>query len=440
MGTFFTLIYNLINKNKLIALLLLFVMLGTSGFYISKLKVIEDISKVLPETKTIDQMNFVFNNSKFMDKVVFNISLADSTTESNPDELIKFTQTFTDSLNTIFDSTYINSIRTAVDQQAMMEIYDTLYNNLPLFLTDNDYARLDTLTQTENIKKTVASNFKSIISPVGMITRKMVQKDPFSISFMVLEKIKDFQVNDNFELYNNYIVSKDKKNLLFFLLPAQPKETGVNSKLFDEVDRLITNLNKTEFKNIKVEYFGGPVVALGNAQRIKLDIIYTVSITLLVLIFLITWFFRRVFSFLLVMIPVVLGAIVSLALIYAIKGEVSAISLGIGSVKSAIKELAQPIIISSFTTVSAFLTLFFINSEALHDLGLFAAISVFSASVFTLTILPHFVKSKNKEKKKPKSTFLDKIAQIELHKKKPVIYGIIILSIVFIFFAGKFAY
>jgi len=455
MGTFFTAIYNLVNKNKLIALLLLFVIIGTSGFYISKLKVIEDISKVLPETKTIDQMNFVFNNSKFMDKVVFNISLTDTTTEPNPDELIKFTQTFTDSLNVILDSTYINSIRTAVDQQAMMEIYDTLYNNLPLFLTDNDYARLDTLTQPQNIKKTVASNFKSIISPVGMVTRKMVQKDPFSISFMVLEKIKDFQVNNNFELYNNYIVSKDKKNLLFFLLPAQPKETGVNSKLFKEVDKLIATLNKSEFKNINIEYFGGPVVALGNAQRIKLDIIYTVSITLLVLIFLITWFFRRVFSFLLVMIPVVLGAIVSLALIYLIKGEVSAISLGIGSVllgisvdyslhlfshlrektsvKSAIKELAEPIIISSFTTVSAFLTLFFINSEALHDLGLFAAISVFSASVFTLTILPHFVKANDKTKTQ-KPTFLDKIAKIELHKNKYIIYGIITLSIVFMFF------
>lgn len=455
MGTFFTTIFNLVNKNKIISLLLLFVMIGTSGFYISKLKIVEDISKVLPQTKTIDQMNFVFNNSKFMDKIVFNISLADTSANANPDELIKFTQTFTDSLNLILDSTYIKSIRTALDQQAVMEIYDSLYNNLPLFLTNKDYARLDTLLQPSNIKKTVASNFKSIISPVGMITRKMVQKDPFSISFMALKKIKDFQINDNFNLYNNYILSKDKKNLLFFLLPAQPKETNVNNKLFTKVDKLIEGLNNSKFKNVNVEYFGGPVVALGNANRIKLDILYTISITLLVLIFLVTWFFRRIFSFLLVMIPVVLGAIVSLALIYFIKGEVSAISLGIGSVllgisvdyslhlfshlrdnssiKNSIKELSTPIIISSFTTVSAFLTLFFINSEALHDLGLFAAISVFSASIFTLTILPHFIKEQ-KRKKEFKPTFIDKIASIELHNKKPVIYTIIILSIVFLFF------
>jgi len=456
MGILFLSIYKFVNKNKVFAIVLLFLMLGIGGFYISKLKFVEDITKVLPESKTIDQMNFVFNNSKFMDKVVFNISLSDTTAEPNPDELIKFTRIFTDSLNIKFDSTYIASIRTQIDQQAMMSIYDTLYNNLPLFLDDNDYARLDTLLQPNNIRKTVASNFKSIISPIGMVTRKMVQKDPFSMSFMVLNKFKDFQVNNNFELYNNFILSKDKKNLLFFLLPAQPKNTPINDKLFSEVDNLINSLNKTEFKNIKVEYFGGVVVAIGNSNRIKLDIIYTVGITFLVLIFLITWFFRRILSFFLVMIPVVLGAIVSLALIYIIKGEVSAISLGIGSVllgvsvdyslhlfshlrdnstiENSIKELSTPIIISSFTTVSAFLTLFFVNSDALHDLGLFAAISVFSASVFTLTILPHFVKAQKKETK-TKVTFIDNIAKVELHKHKLIIYGIIVLSVVFLFFS-----
>ncbi len=456
MGTLFLSIYNLVNKNKIFAIILLSLILGIGGFYISKLKFVEDITKVLPESKTIDQMNFVFNNSKFMDKVVFNISIEDTTAEPDPDELIRFTRIFTDSLNVKFDSTCINSIRTEIDQQAMMAIYDTLYNNLALFLTDKDYARLDTLLQPKNIKNTVASNFKSIISPAGMITRKMVQKDPFSMSFMVLEKFKDFQVNNNFELYNNFILSKDKKNLLFFLLPAQPKNTAINDELFTEIDNLISSLNKNKFKNIKVEYFGGVVVAIGNSNRIKLDIFYTIGITLLVLIFLITWFFRQIFSFFLVMIPVILGAIVSLALIYLIKGEVSAISLGIGSVllgvsvdyslhlfshlrdnstvENSIKELSTPIIISSFTTVSAFLTLFFVNSEALHDLGLFAAISVFSASVFTLTILPHLVKARKKNNI-PNTTFLDRIAKIELHKKKLIIYGIIVLSVVFMFFS-----
>ncbi len=456
MGTLFLSIYNLVNKNKIFALVLLFLMLGISGFFITKLKFVEDITKVLPESKTIDQMNFVFKNSKFMDKVVFTVSITDTTAEPDPYKLTKFTQIFTDSLNAKFDSTYISSVRSQVDQQAMMSIYDTLYNNLPLFLTDNDYIRLDTLLQAENIKKTVASNFKSIISPVGMLTRKMVQKDPFSMSFMVLNKFKDFQVNNNFELYNNFILSKDKKNLLFFLLPAQPKNTAINEKLFTKIDNLINSLSKNEFKDIKVEYFGGVVVAIGNSNRIKLDIIYTVGITLLVLVFLITWFFKRIFSILLVMIPVVLGAIVSLAFIYIIKGEVSAISLGIGSVllgvsvdyslhlfshlrdnstiEKSIKELSTPIIISSFTTVSAFFTLFFINSEALHDLGLFAAISVFSASVFTLTILPHLVKARKKNNK-PNKTFLDNIAKIELHRKKPIIYSIILLSIVFVLFS-----
>jgi len=456
MGTIFLAIYNIINKNKLGSILILIGLIVSSIFLISKLKISEDISKVLPETEKINQMNFVFSNSKFMDKVVFKVSYKDFAENNNPDSLIAFTEKFVQSLSKKLDSNYIHSIRTVVNQELMMEIYDSLYNNLPLFLTEADYLKIDSLLTPQNIKNIVTSNYKSMISPVGIVTRKMVQKDPFGISFLTLKKLQIFQTTNNFELYNNYIFTKDKKNLIFFLVPAKKTETAVNEILFSETNKIIETLNVD--KKINVEYFGAAVVALGNAQRLKKDIIYTVSLAILLLIIIIVWFFRKISVFFLIMLPAIFGAMVSLAIIYLVKGNVSAISLGIGSVllgisvdyalhlfshlrenpsiKLSIKTLSTSIIISSLTTVSAFLALFLVNSEALHDLGLFASISIFATALFTIIILPHLY-NKKASQKPFKINVLDKFANIDFSKNKYLVYFVVLASILFIIFPAN---
>ena len=46
-----------------------------AGYFTSRLTFSEDITKVLPESDKINQLNFVLDNSEFMEKLVFNISL-----------------------------------------------------------------------------------------------------------------------------------------------------------------------------------------------------------------------------------------------------------------------------------------------------------------------------------------------------------------------------
>jgi len=82
---------------------------------------------------------------------------------------------------------------------------------------------------------------------------------------------------------------------------------------------------------------------------------------------------------------------------------------------------------SSLTTASAFLCLLFLQSRALQDLGIFAAISVLGAAVFALLIIPHAYKP-SKEKIK-QSTFLDRIAAFDFHKNK---WAIALITIAFL--------
>ena len=129
-----------------------------------------------------------------------------------------------------------------------------------------------------------------------------------------------------------------------------------------------------------------------------------------------------------------------------VKLKISAISLGIGSVllgvtldyalhilthirsnnnaEALYKEITKPILMSSLTTALAFLCLLFLQSQALQDLGIFAAISVLSASVFALIIIPQVYTTKIATT--TKKSVIDRVAAYPLHKNK---WGLIALAI-----------
>jgi 1-acyl-sn-glycerol-3-phosphate acyltransferase len=442
------------------ALVLLAVLiLGTSLFYTSRLKLSEDITKVLPDNEQINKMSFVYSNSKFMDKVIFNITLDDSSMAADPKVLVDFANRFKDSLSTKYVPDAIRSIDEAPDETALLATYELLYNNLPLFLNEADYAKIDSLIIAGQIAETLQADYKTLISPAGFVTKKMIKKDPLHFTRLALEKLKSFGMSDNFELYQNHFLSKNHRNLLLIISPVASNNTAVNDELFGGIDELITSLSKGEFNNVKVEYFGNAVVALGNAQRIKKDILITVSLAMLALVVFISFFFRRKRAFVLIFLPVVFGALVALAVLYLFQSEVSAISLGIGSVllgisvdyalhvfshyrkhnniKLLLKDISTPVVLSSTTTAAAFLSLHFINSQALNDLGLFAAVSVLSAALFSLLVLPHLLKSKKQKEPLHKKGWVDRLAAIPLDKKPGLNLGILILTVLFFFLAKQ---
>ncbi|MCB0464920.1 MAG: 1-acyl-sn-glycerol-3-phosphate acyltransferase, partial [Aequorivita sp.] len=133
--------------------------------------------------------------------------------------------------------------------------------------------------------------------------------------------------------------------------------------------------------------------------------------------------------------------------------EISAISLGIGSVllgvtldyslhilthirnnetlESLYKDVTEPILMSSLTTALAFLCLLFLHSQALQDLGIFAAVSVLGASVFALFFIP--LVYKNPLSRKQQINALDKVADYPFHKNKWLLIGLGLVLIVSIF-------
>ena len=435
----------------MISLFLLVVLISMSAYFASQLKLSEDITKILPDTEKINNMNFVYSNSKFLDKVVFNISIDDSTI-TNPELLTEYANSFSDSLQKRFFPELIQSIDFAPSQADMLNVYDAIYNNLPVFLSEEDYKVIDTLISTENIQKTIESDYATLMSPVSFVTKKLIAKDPLYFTPIALKKFSSFNIGDNFQVYDRYFISNNHHNLILLITPVSTNKTSNNNILFEGINNIIEELSIAEFKDIRVDYFGNAVVALGNANQIKKDIIITITLAMIVLILVITLFFRSKRTFIIVFLPVAFGALVSLGMLFLLKKEVSAISLGIGSVLLGISvdyalhiyshfrqhgshslifsNLSTPVVLSSLTTASAFLSLYFINSEALNDLGLFAAISILSAALFSLIVLPHLLGTKKDSAPIHNTSWIDKLAAYKFSDNGYVKLGIVIATVI----------
>ena len=67
-------IYHYLAKRRLIFFVLFFICTAFIVLLASRIKLEKDISRILPREKKIDKLNQVFQNSKFVDKLVITIS------------------------------------------------------------------------------------------------------------------------------------------------------------------------------------------------------------------------------------------------------------------------------------------------------------------------------------------------------------------------------
>ncbi|OSZ78380.1 hypothetical protein CAP35_08995 [Chitinophagaceae bacterium IBVUCB1] len=446
MQVIFVSIYNFFARNKKLFWLFFIGSFLLLGFTASRIKLQDDVTSMLPDSKAIKTMNSVISNTQAGEQVVFMVSLVDSTV-TLPDSLIAATNDYVDYLQTKCNQ-WIDTIIMQPSGGYEEALVDIIQQNLPLFLNDKDYQVLDTLLQPERINQTLAQNKKLLLSPAGSFYKTLVAQDPVGMSGLVWTKLKTLQADGEYETYEGYLFNNNQRNLSFFLKPKyKASETGKNAKLFSTIDEL-TETWQAKHKGVEITYFGGPAVAAGNAKQLQTDTIVTLSVTVVLLLLLTYYFFRRKRTSLLMLVPVLYGAVCGLATMYIVQGSVAVIALGAGaiilgiaidfsihflshtrhadSIRDAVKEMASPLTIGSFTTIAAFLSLRFVSTPILQDLGLFAASSLAGAALCTLIFLPHLPIGGSKQQHNV--TIFDRIGKWKPEKNKWLVLGIILLT------------
>ncbi|TVZ27931.1 hypothetical protein JM83_3011 [Gillisia sp. Hel_I_86] len=444
-----------LKQHKFLAIFSGILILSLLIFLASKISLEEDITSLIPEGAQQDMLKKVLDQTEFSDKIILTIS--STSEEGSPEELTKYAQGFIDRINSDLPE-YVKNIQGKVPEEGILEIYDFVYNNLPLFLNNSDYEKINNWLEIDTIQQRLKDDYKSIISPTGLVTKDFIFKDPLSFTNLGLKKLEELQVGDEFKLYNSYLLTKDEKHLLLFLSPTFPaSETDKNSIFIEKLKEIQNSLN-SEYSGVNSQFFGGVLYSVANANQIKKDIKLTLGFASGVLLLLLIFYYKRTYIPLILFIPSIIGGTTAIAVLYVFKGSISAISVGIGAILLGIsldyalhilthyknnndldhlyKDVTVPILMSSSTTAVAFLCLLFVKSEAMNDLGIFAAISVLVASLVALILIPILYKVP-KEKLTVKETFIDKIAGIAYHKKLPLVIIILGLFVFSLFYFTK---
>lgn len=449
MHRFFIFLYYLISKNKLLSVLSAAGVALICVFFASKINFEEDINQIIPKNEKSDLTAKVLKQLNFSDKII--VIIENKSKEDNF-QLSETADAFLQKIEPL--QKYIGSVQGKVNDNEISETFDFVNQNLPLFLDENDYKEISRKLDKDSIARQVENNYISLASPTSLVTKEFIKKDPLGITFLGIKKLNALNISKDFKLENSYIVTKDGKNLLLFIDPKnKSNDTKHNEMFVNQLNEIKDSLNKQFKGKTEISYFGSPVIAVANAQQIKKDIQNTVMISMTVLLILLIYYFRNFFTPIIVFLPTVFSVLLALLILYFIKDKISAISLSVGAILIGItidyalhilthykhnnnieelyKEITQPIILSSATTAVSFLCLVFVRSEALKDLGLFAAITVILSSVTALIIVPQLYHPK--KEKKANTNFIDKIGSYPYEKNKPLIIGCSVIIIACLF-------
>ncbi len=421
----------------------------------------EDISDFMPLTDEEKLDMEIYQDISGVNKLVVLFSCD----KENPDSTIAAIDLFQESVKELDSLNWTSDMVTRFDMEKVGEVTEFVYQNIPYFLTERDYSRMDSLLCAENyVGEQLDRDREMLMFPSGGLLSENISRDPLNLFTPVLSKLQGLQQENKFEMYDGYIFTPDMSRAIVMLSsPFGNSETDKNSQLLQLLTLGIERMN-ARFPNIEAHVLGGPQIAVGNAQQIKHDSILAVSLAVVLILALLFFSFRSLRNILLIAFSIGWGWLFALGALALFHDNISIIVIGISSVilgialnyplhliahighetdiRQALKEISAPLLVGNITTVGAFLALVPLNSVALRDLGLFASLLLIGTIFYVLVFLPHQVKigdcgQNNTTHQHPSSIthLLSRISNIQLDNKSWVVGIVIILTLVFGWFS-----
>lgn len=441
-------------------LLTLTIALVVSVFHLSYK---EDISDFMPLTDEEKVDMQIYQDISGVNKLVMLFSCD----KEKPDSTVEAINLFYECVKKLDTQHWTNSMVTRFDMEEVSEVTDFVYQNIPYFLTECDYARMDSLLCSDDyLSQQLERDREMLMFPSGGLLSENISRDPLNLFTPVTSKLQGMQQENKFELYDGYIFTPDMSRAIVMLSsPFGNSETDKNSQLLQLLTSGIEQMN-AQYPNVEAHVLGGPQIAVGNAQQIRHDSILAVSLAVVLILALLFISFRSLRNILLIAFSIGWGWLFALGALALFHDNISIIVIGISSVilgialnyplhliahighetdiRQALKDIFAPLLVGNITTVGAFLALVPLNSVALRDLGLFASLLLLGTIFYVLIFLPHQVSvPKKKEVQNGNDSglvakgnrLLERIASVKLDNKPWLVGIVIVLTLVFGWFS-----
>ena len=456
-------IYRFFRSHKALLYVLLALSTLVFVFFGTKLRYEEDVAKLLPRSSVESEL--AFSDIGLKDKIFIQITSADAETPLDTWTLSDYIDEFTDALEQR-DSTgkYIRSILRSLDAETALGAMDYGFEHLPSLIDTGFYEAFAAALEPAALDAQMARNLELIESDMTGETTRLVCTDPFALRDIFLARLMpegamDGSVGD-YTIENSHFFCPDRTVAMAFLSPSfQQTDSGTSTKF-----ARILNQERKAFEaahpDARIYFHGAPLGAVSNAGTIKQDLVWTVGISLLVILTILLLAFHRLRFIAHLLLPVVYGTFFALACVYWIKGYMSLMALGIGAiilgvalsyclhvlihyyyvedVEQMLQEESTPVVLGCLTTIGAFLGLLFTESDLLRDFGLFATFALIGSTFYALVFLPHFLKKEDVNYKKYKGFHLiDRINGLPWDRNPWILGAMVALLAVGIVFSPK---
>ena len=305
---------------------------------LSSVKFEEDISSFLPEKKSNQRVNHAYKQIGSTNKIMVIISAVDSARDGRESFLMEVADQFVEELKQRDTLGLTQEIFYKTDGAEITEIPQFIAKNIPLYLDEKDYQRIDSILATDGAISSIMQNNVALLqSPGSGMIKELMVIDPLYISSSALMKLRGVEATSGYHLKAGYIFDKAGESVLITLTSDRPSsETLLNKEWIKLIEESALSIENNHNQEVSIESIGSAIISLENADQIKRDTLLSVVIAVGLILIILFLFYRSFRSLLLISLSIVFGVLFSLAFLAIFKDSISIISVGVGSIIKAL--------------------------------------------------------------------------------------------------------
>ncbi len=448
-------IYRFFHSHKALMYIIMTVTAAVFVLFGLKVKYEEDLSSLLPTSSVESQL--AFTSIELKDKIYLQVTSANESLE--PETLGERMDEFTDLLFEKDSSSHlISNILVRMEPETAINALEFVLDHIPSFVDTTAYPAFVQAMEPAVAEAQMAEDYELMMTDETGDLTQMVAYDPLNLKEAVIGDLLQGAIG-GYNIIDGHFFCPDSTVTIAYLAPSFQ---SLNSMSARALAKMLTQTQQ-EFEalhpDVKVLAHGDPIGSVANAGRIRSDLVVTVGISIVLILVLLGFFFRSAGFLGRLLLPILYGTAFSLACIYWIKGGMSLMALGLGAIvlgvaisyclhllvhhffvgdpEKLLTDEATPVFLGCLTTVGAFSSLLFTESELLHDFGLFASLALLGSTLFGLVFLPHFMPAIKADPKSKTFRRISRLNNLPFDRKKWFLVLITVILVVGIIFSPK---
>jgi len=288
-----------------------------------------------------------------------------------------------------------------------------------LFLNEGDIEKLKRKWTEEEIARQIQKNKKLLLSHASFVMKDLIQTDPFELRWLFMEKWKEETKGMAFDESSNFFLSKDQKFLLIMTEPSRPAtELSFSKSLMKGLEKSISS---EQGRPIKIYLTGAHPIATAEAKVLRFDMQSSFLLSLVLVLILFFYVYRRWITLLIIGLPLLGGIQLTMGIASFTLGSLNiltvafaAILVGLGidfaihlydryhqeralgkdlalAMEITLTETGVGIWSGAFTTIVAFIVLFFSRVRGIMELAFLVSIGLLCSLLCIYFVLPSFL-------------------------------------------------